>query len=47
MTNLDLPKRFEEFADARKEGFLKVKAIKEQGGKVAGDFLHFYPDGDP
>lgn len=43
MTNLDLPKRFEEFADARKEGFLKVKAIKEQGGKVAGIFCTFTP----
>ena len=32
---LSLPKRFEEFSDARKNGFLKVKALKEQGKKVA------------
>ena len=40
---LSLPKRFEEFSDARKNGFLKVKALKEQGKKVAGVFCTFTP----
>ena len=33
MSNFDLPAAFEAFADARKAGFLKVKAAKEQGKK--------------
>lgn len=40
---LSLPKRFEEFSDARKNGFLKVKALKESGKKVAGIFCTFTP----
>ncbi|MEL7566767.1 MAG: double-cubane-cluster-containing anaerobic reductase [Dehalobacterium sp.] len=43
MTNIDLPRRFEEFTEARKNGFLKVKEIKENGGKVAGVFCTFTP----
>ena len=38
-----LPEQFEEFADARKAGFLRVKGLKEQGGKVAGVFCTFTP----
>lgn len=40
---LSLPKRFEEFTDARKNGFLKVKELKESGKKVAGIFCTFTP----
>ena len=29
--NYTLPEKFEEFADARKAGFLRVKDLKEQG----------------
>ncbi|NLK35454.1 MAG: 2-hydroxyacyl-CoA dehydratase [Gracilibacteraceae bacterium] len=43
MSFLDLPGRFDEFADARRQGFLKVKQIKEKGGKVAGIFCTFTP----
>lgn len=43
MSNFDLPAAFEEFADARKAGFLKVKTAKEQGKKVAGCFCAFTP----
>ncbi|HBI27042.1 MAG TPA: hypothetical protein DDY25_04875, partial [Peptococcaceae bacterium] len=43
MIDLQLPEKFEEFADARKNGFLKVKEIKENGGKVAGIFCTFTP----
>jgi len=39
-----LPEKFEEFADARKAGFLRVKALKEQGKKVAGVFCTFTPN---
>ena len=38
-----LPEKFEEFADARKAGFLRVKSLKEQGKKVAGVFCTFTP----
>lgn len=43
MSSFDLPAAFEEFADARKAGFLKVKTAKEQGKKVAGCFCAFTP----
>ena len=39
----DLPAQFEEFSEARRNGFLKVKAIKESGGMVAGTFCTFTP----
>ena len=43
MEHFDLPTAFEAFADARKAGFLKVKAAKETGKKVAGCFCAFTP----
>ncbi len=43
MAVLDLPETFAEYSDARKEGFLKVKNIKQAGGKVAGCFCSFTP----
>lgn len=43
MTTKPLPARFEEFADARKDGFLKVKKIKDDGGHVAGTFCTYTP----
>ena len=39
----ELPKQFEEFGEARQKGFLKVKNIKDNGGKVAGVFCTFTP----
>ena len=41
--NYTLPEKFEEFGDARKAGFLRVKQVKENGGKVAGVFCTFNP----
>lgn len=38
-----LPESFAEFGEARQQGFLRVKEIKEQGGKVAGVFCTFTP----
>ena len=39
----DLPAKFEEFSEARRQGFLRVKQVKESGGKVAGIFCTFTP----
>ena len=41
--NYELPEQFAQFGDARKNGFLRVKSIKESGGKVAGTFCTFTP----
>ena len=43
MENFHLPAAFEEYSDARKAGFLKVKAAKESGKQVAGCFCAFTP----
>ena len=43
MADFLLPAAFEEYSDARKAGFLKVKAAKEQRRKVAGCFCSFTP----
>lgn len=40
---IQLPKNFESYADARKAGFLHMKEIKENGGKVVGIFCTFVP----
>ena len=39
----DLPAQFAEFGDARKNGFLKVKEIKDNGGHIVGIFCTFTP----
>ena len=38
-----LPKNFEEFADARRVGFLKMKELKDQGKQVCGTFCQYTP----
>ena len=43
MTNNNLPSSFENFADARKEGFLTVKNLKDEGKKVVGTFCTYTP----
>ena len=40
---LSLPETFEAYSEARKAGFLKVKAAKESGRRVAGTFCTFTP----
>lgn len=40
---LTLPEKFEEFSEARRQGFLRVRQVKETGGKVAGIFCTFTP----
>lgn len=44
MAENQLPSTFEEFSEARKNGFLKAKAIKDGGGKIAGTFCTFTPN---
>lgn len=39
----DLPEQFPNFSDARRNGFMKVKKIKEEGGRVAGVFCTYTP----
>ncbi len=38
-----LPKTFDEFIDARKAGFMRVKEYKEQGGNFAGFLCSYTP----
>ena len=42
-TTLNLPANFETYNEARKGGFLRMKALKEQGKKVVGMFCSFVP----
>lgn len=43
MSEVKLPIEFESFTEARKQGFLKIKELKEQGTKVAGIFCTYTP----
>lgn len=43
MTNHALPSQFESFADARKQGFLSLKNLKDAGKNVAGVFCTYSP----
>lgn len=43
MEKYELPKSFDEFVDARKAGFLKVKEYVENGGHIAGMFCSYTP----
>ena len=38
-----LPSTIEEFSEARREGFLRAKAIKDAGGIIAGTFCAYTP----
>lgn len=40
---LTLPERFEELSDARKEGFVKVMKLKEEGKGIVGVFCAYTP----
>ena len=43
MSHLELPKSFDEFVDARKASFLKVKDYVENGGHLVGMFCSYTP----
>ena len=38
-----LPEHFEDFAEARRNGFLKVKELKEDGADIVGTFCQYTP----
>lgn len=40
---LKLPEKFETYGEARKNGFLKMKELKESGEKIVGVFCTFVP----
>ena len=40
---LRLPENFESFPEARKSGFMKMKAHKDNGGKIVGTYCSFIP----
>ena len=40
---ISLPEHFEEFADARRKGFLAVKELRESGQKICGTFCQYTP----
>ncbi len=37
---MDLPKTFDEFVDARKQGFIRAKEFKDNGGNWLAAFVH-------
>ena len=39
----DLPEVFEEFAEQRKNSFLALKKIKDQGTPVVGAYCTYFP----
>ena len=43
MEKYKMPDHFEEYAEARRNGFIKVKDIKDDGGMIAGIFCAFTP----
>ena len=38
-----LPEHFEDFAEARREGFLRVKELKDKGENISGAFCQYTP----
>ena len=40
---LHLPENFESYNQARKNGFLKMKELKEAGQRIVGTFCSFVP----
>ena len=40
---VSLPEHFEEFAEARREGFLRVKELKDSGKDICGAFCQYTP----
>ncbi|MEG0249363.1 MAG: double-cubane-cluster-containing anaerobic reductase [Peptostreptococcus sp.] len=43
MKDLSLPKKFEEYIDVRKEGFIRAMDYKKKGGKIAGCLCTYTP----
>lgn len=43
MPEITLPNKFDEYVDARKQGFIAAKEFKESGGKLAGYLCSYTP----
>ena len=43
MSDYTLPEQFEEYSEARRNGFIKAMEVKKNGGKIAGTFCTFTP----
>lgn len=43
MSDFSLPKKFEEYIDTRKEGFIRAMEYKKNGGKIAGCLCTYTP----
>lgn len=43
MSDFSLPKKFEEYIDTRKEGFIRAMGYKKNGGKIAGCLCTYTP----
>ena len=43
MKDLSLPKKFEEYVDIRKQGFIRAMDYKKNGGKIAGCLCTYTP----
>ena len=43
MNNNELPIQFNDYGEGRKDGFLRAKKVKEDGGRIAGTFCAFTP----
>lgn len=43
MENISLPKKFEEYVDTRKQGFIRAMEFKKSGGKIAGCLCTYTP----
>ncbi len=41
---LNLPENFQDYSEARQQGFIKVKELKEKGKKVVGIFCTYTPE---
>lgn len=39
---LNLPANFETYAEARKSGFMKMKEIKDNGGRIVGVYCSLF-----
>ena len=41
--NISLPDKFEEFSESRRNGFLEVKKLKDEGAHIIGVYCTFFP----
>lgn len=42
--NIPLPEHFDEFSEARKQGFMRILELKKQGKNICGSFCQYTPE---